>query len=353
MKIVQVLCIIFILGSFLPALDQPHWFFRTPDFIRLQTLAIQLVLLILLIYMGWRFSLFNWILAIALAGTMTYQLAKVLPYSSLWKHQSGPPMGNPISILGANVLQDNTNYQAFMDVVHQYNPDVVLVMETNQAWEDALTPLEQDYPHTVKIPLDNYYGMHLYSKRPLKNVEKAFQVEDDVPSIFCVVEGPYQVPIQLIGLHPAPPSPTENDTSSERDAELLLTGKRLQESGIPAVVFGDMNDVVWSRTTRLFKKMTDMMDPRVGRGFYPTYHAQYFFLRFPLDHLFHTPDLVVGKMERTPEFGSDHFAMYYEIHLAKGAPKPDPELEPEEEQEVDEIIEEGKEASKVKEREEE
>ena len=141
MKIVQVLCIIFILGSFLPALDQPHWFFRTPDFIRLQTLAIQLVLLILLIYMGWRFSLFNWILAIALAGTMTYQLAKVLPYSSLWKHQSGPPMGNPISILGANVLQDNTNYQAFMDVVHQYNPDVVLVMETNQAWEDALTPL--------------------------------------------------------------------------------------------------------------------------------------------------------------------------------------------------------------------
>ncbi len=104
-----------------------------------------------------------------------------------------------------------------------------------------------------------------------------------------------------------------------------------------------MNDVVWSRTTRLFKKMTGMIDPRVGRGFFSTYHADYFFLRFPLDHLFHTRDLYVGKMVRSKNFGSDHFAMYYEIHHKKKVQTPkNPKLNGDDKEEIEELIENGK-----------
>ncbi|MGB1451000.1 MAG: endonuclease/exonuclease/phosphatase family protein, partial [Marinirhabdus sp.] len=117
-------------------------------------------------------------------------------------------------------------------------------------------------------------------------------------------------------------SPTENETSKERDAELMIVGKKIRQKNMPAVVCGDMNDVVWSRIARLFKKMTGMVDPRTGRGFFPTYHAGHWFMRFPLDHLFHTKDLYVGKMKRTKNFGSDHFAMYYEIHHKKKAVTP-------------------------------
>src|SRR5690606_29125944 len=111
----------------------------------------------------------------------------------------------------------------------------------------------------------------------------------------------------------------------------------------PTVVCGDMNDVVWSRTTRLFKKMTGMVDPRVGRGFFSTYHAGYFFLRFPLDHLFHTRDLYVGKMIRSKNFGSDHFAMYYEIFQKKQKSTPkNPKLNGDDKEEIEELIKEGK-----------
>src|SRR5690606_30699492 len=144
-------------------------------------------------------------------------------------------------------------------------------------------------------------------------------------------------------LHPAPPSPTENDTSEERDAELMLTGKRIRDLDKPTVVCGDMNDVVWSRTTRLFKKMTGMIDPRVGRGFFSTYNANYFFLRFPLDHLFHTRDLYVEKMVRSKNFGSDHFAMYYEIfHKKKDQTTKNPKLNGDQKEEIEELIENGK-----------
>ena len=82
-----------------------------------------------------------------------------------------------------------------------------------------------------------------------------------------------------------------------------------------------------------------MVDPRMGRGFYSTYHAGYRFMRFPLDHLFHTKNLFVGRMERSAYFGSDHFGMYYEIHYKTSLPEPkNPKLSEDEHLEVNELI---------------
>lgn len=88
--------------------------------------------------------------------------------------------------------------------------------------------------------------------------------------------------------------------------------------------------------------MTGMIDPRVGRGFFPTYHAGYRMMRFPLDHLFHTPHLFVKKMERSSNFGSDHFGMYYEIHLKKKVVnKPKPVLDKEEKEKIESMSKEA------------
>lgn len=342
--VLYILTVFFTISPFFPATDWKHWFFRTADFVRLQSLCIQGVLLLLFLLLTEGFGIFDWILLLALAASMAYQTVKVFPYSSLYprKHEVFSHSDGSVSILAGNVLQTNDCYPDFIKEIKRFDPDLVLTMESNKTWENCLSEIEKDYPFTVKIPLENLYGMHLYSKTKLQNVEVNYQIEDDKPSIF------FDYPlgrknIRFYCLHPAPPSPTENKTSKEADAELLLTGKRIREKEMPTVVCGDMNDVVWSRTTRLFKKMTGMVDPRVGRGFFCTYHADYFFLRFPLDHLFHTKDLYVGRMERSKNFGSDHFAMYYEIHhqTKKNADKK-PKLNGDEEREVEETIDEGK-----------
>lgn len=341
--ILYILTIFFIINPFLPALNNPHWFFRIPDFVRVQSLFIQLALIVLLIFLEEEFTLLSWILVFALVGSMAYQFFKIIPYSSWYpqKKEKSESDGH-VSILAGNVLQTNSCYPDFLNEIKRFDPDLVLTMESNQEWEDCLSDIEQDYPYSVKVPLDNFYGMHLYSKIELKNAEIKFQIEDDKPSIFFDYPIKGNPPIFFCCLHPAPPSPTENETSKEADAELILTGKQIRDENKPTVVCGDMNDVVWSRTTRLFKKMTGMVDPRVGRGFFPTYNANYFFLRFPLDHLFHTEDLFVGKMMRSKYFGSDHFAMYYEIHHKRNVSTPaNPKMDNEEKEEVEEIIEEG------------
>ncbi len=125
--------------------------------------------------------------------------------------------------------------------------------------------------------------------------------------------------LRLHCLHPAPPSPTENASSSERDAELILLGKDLQNYADPVIVTGDLNDVAWSDTTRLFRKISGLLDPRVGRGFYNSYHAGIWFIRWPLDHLFHSSHFELSTMQRLPGFGSDHFAIYTELDYCAGS----------------------------------
>ena len=340
--ILYILTIFFIISPFFPATGNQHWFFRTADFVRLQSLFIQLLLLLLLIFLSEDHTAFSWILMGLLATSMIYQLFKVVPYSSLYpRRKDKRDSDGHVSILAGNVLQTNSCYPDFLNEIKRFDPDLVLTMESDKNWENCLADIEDKYPFSVKVPLDNFYGMHLYSKKKLENPEVKFQIEDDKPSIFFDYRTNGNT-ISFFCLHPAPPSPTENETSKEADAELILTGKIIRDLKKPAVVCGDMNDVVWSRTTRLFKKMTGMIDPRVGRGFFATYNANYFFLRFPLDHLFHTQDLFVGRMERSKNFGSDHFAMYYEIHHKKNVSTPkNPKMNGDDKEEVKDIIEEG------------
>ncbi|MDX1462662.1 MAG: endonuclease/exonuclease/phosphatase family protein [Marinirhabdus sp.] len=340
MIVLYILCIFFSISPFFPVFGSPHWFFRMPDFVRLQSIVLQLILLVLLAIFGWPLSTFEWILAIGLLASAVYQLVKVFRYSSLHpRKKPNFPSNGCVSILAANVFQDNHDFDSFLAEVKRFDPDIVLTMESNMAWQQGIISLEHDYPYSEKFPLENYYGMHLFCKKPLKNLTSQCQVEEDVPSIYFDYELDSGQDVFFACLHPAPPSPTENETSKERDAELMLTGHHIREVEKPTVVCGDMNDVVRSRTTRLFKKMTGMIDPRIGRGFFPTYHAGYWFMRFPLDHLFHTEDLFVKEMVRTKNFGSDHFGMYYEIHHKKKAPAAtNPELETEDKEEIEELL---------------
>lgn len=341
--ILYFLIALFSISPFLPATENPHWFFRTADFMRVQSIFMQLLLLVLFLYFEEVFTVYSWILLGCLLFSMFYQLAKVVPYSSWFPSKKNPSKSDgKITVFAGNVFQDNKNHQQFLDEIQRFDPEIVLAMETNKDWEKALSVLEKKYPFTVKVPQENYYGMHLYSKTELTNVAVNYQIEKDVPSIFFNYPLENGTQLFFACLHPAPPSPSENDTSEERDAELMLTGKHIRNLKTPAVVCGDMNDVVWSRTTRLFKKITGMTDPRIGRGFYSTYNAKYFFMRFPIDHLFHTKDLFVGKMQRSGFFGSDHFAMYYEIHYNYNAKTPSkPKLDEDEKEDVKEIIENG------------
>lgn len=155
--------------------------------------------------------------------------------------------------------------------------------------------------------------MAVYSRLPLENTKIQYLVEQGVPSIHTLARLPSGRPIRIHFIHPAPPSPSENTESSERDAELIMVGKSASQARIPTIVTGDLNDVAWSATTRLFRSASRMRDIRIGRGMFNTFHAMHWFMRWPLDHLFCSKHFELAEIRRLPKFGSDHFSMFVKL----------------------------------------
>ncbi len=313
-----VIALLPIIATIATILKFDQWWIRVFDFPRIQIVVLNLIALIgiaitISFEANWEYALL-----IILSLCLLYQCIKIFPYTTLAKkqviHFEGENPENTFAIMVSNVLTTNRKYQKLIDLVHQKKPDILLTLETDKQWEEALSELEEEYTYTVKIPLDNLYGMHLYSKLELQDAEVRNLVEDNIPSIRTWVKLKSGVKVRLYCLHPTPPSPTERDTSTNRDAELLMVGKEVEENDHTAIVIGDLNDVAWSRTTKLFQKISGLLDPRIGRGFFNTFHASYPLFRWPLDHIFHSDDFTLIEIHRLPNIGSDHFPMYTALH---------------------------------------
>lgn len=118
-----------------------------------------------------------------------------------------------------------------------------MLVETDQWWADRMNPLSESYPNQLLVPLENTYGMLLFSRFELVGAEVKYLVEKDIPSVHASIKLPSGALIRFHGLHPTPPVPAENPRSTERDKEILLVAKEVKKSKIPIIVAGDLNDV--------------------------------------------------------------------------------------------------------------
>ncbi|MBL7952377.1 MAG: endonuclease/exonuclease/phosphatase family protein [Flavobacteriales bacterium] len=269
----------------------------------------------------------------------------IVPYTPLGRRmvRRVTPLADeqPLTLLVCNVLQTNRDHASMAHLIAERKPDVVVLLETDEGWRAGIRHAVQDYEHRVEVPLANTYGMLLYARLPLAHHEVKYLVEKDIPSIIADVLYRGTV-VRLFILHPTPPVPQENETSTERDAEVLLVGRMAKAYDRPCIVLGDLNDVAWSRTTELFLKASGLLDPRRGRGMYNTFHAHYPFLRWPLDHFFVSSQfrLVNMRVERT--VGSDHFPMSLSVVLRPDDPSEELPIAAAEQREVSEKIAAGR-----------
>lgn len=343
--LIAFVVIILVVATVVPLTEANEWWIRAVGFPRLQ-IAVLAVTVAAVLAVFYRRSVAARITIGILAIAAIYQFIQIAPYTVLARTESHRATRmapqRSISLMVANVLMRNRNIEAFAAAVRASSPDVILLLEPDEWWAGQLRFLETIYPYVEREPLGNTYGMILMSRRRLVDVQIRHLVEDSIPSIRAGVELPSGEIIDLYGLHPRPPIPGSD--SDQRDAELIIVAREVRERKRPAIVAGDLNDVAWSQTTELFQEISGMLDPRVGRGMYNTYHARYFLLRYPLDHVFHTNHFRLIDMRRLEPIGSDHFPMYielsYEPENAEAQPHPAPE--PEDLRDAEENVREGR-----------
>jgi endonuclease/exonuclease/phosphatase (EEP) superfamily protein YafD len=313
-----------IAATVLPFFKSRHWAVRAFDFPRLQ-IAFAAGLWCTGALARWpRLERGDKRLLGVTAAALATQLLQIRPYTRLARREVMSGKGNSdLSILTANVLQQNRRTEVYRELISEWQPDVILLTETDEWWAKEMQYLKEMYPFVVECPLNNTYGMILYSRLELLNPEVRFLVKDEIPSIKTRVRLRNGGAMWLYAVHPEPPASRKPDKtprgSGPRDVELLLLAEELERMNEPTVVVGDFNDVAWSHTTRLFKRLSRLLDPRRGRGMFNTFHADYPVFRYPLDHLFHSEHMVLVDFHRGPYTGSDHFPIFAALQLAPEA----------------------------------
>ncbi len=329
LKLLLVVSLLALTGTLLSLLAADVWWLQVLDFLRFQFLiAHLLVLLGLALLLSWgrrqRQATRRWVLGTALPG-LVVQLYFLLPYAPL----APRPVPDATAAEAAdttarrrryevNVYQKNRRADLVLAQVQEQRPDVVLALETNQWWAEALRPLRRQYPYYLELPRANTYGMVLYSRLPLLAPEVRNLQQPNVPAIITGLRLPNGQAVRLFGVHPTPPVPDNHPTSvGMADVALVKVGQLVQQETAPALVLGDFNDVSWSFTTRMFEAAGQLHNVRLGRGMFNTFNANTLPLRWPLDHLFVTQQFRVVKLERLPSVGSDHFPLLAELVLVK------------------------------------
>ncbi|NDV90590.1 endonuclease [Alteromonas sp. 345S023] len=319
--LLDTLAILLIAVTFAPSLPSAHWLVRVWEFPRLQIFSLMLGVFVARAYME-GFALFTSpllaFLYIALLGCAIYQVFWIIPYTPLVPREvkkcKTPDKNKQISILSSNVYMPNNEFQKLLQHIDDTDPDIVVTLESNKKWQEALAPLNSSHPYQKHCPLENLYGMNLFSKYPLESAELQYLVEDDVPSFKVTFTKLGQL-VTVYFIHPKPPSPTENESAKPRDIELDVVGHTVSDYTTPVIVTGDLNDVAWSPTTRKFRKTSGLLDPRIGRGFYNTFHAHYPLVKWPLDHIFHSSDFELVEIKKLADIGSDHYPLLTRLQL--------------------------------------
>ncbi len=347
--IVLILCAIAIITAGLPLINSAAWWIRIFDFPRVQIAVLCLLAIILACFyldLKWIYKL---PLLIILAVSIVYQVQFIVVYTPLSKTKAKDSnkqsKENSFTLLVSNVRMENDDKKRFQAHVKKYNPDILLINEPDQAWAASLEKLDGDFPYSIKYPLDNTYGMILLSKLPLTESAVNFLVKEDIPSLFTRINLPSGSIIDFYGVHPEPPKPGSD--TYERDTELLIIGKKIRESKNPTIVAGDLNDVGWSATSKLFRKYSGLVDPREGRGLYNTYNVFVPLLRYPLDHIYYSKEFGLLSLKKLKDIGSDHFPLLIALNYEpdKNNTEGLEKTNAVEEAEVEEKIEDGKKES--------
>jgi endonuclease/exonuclease/phosphatase (EEP) superfamily protein YafD len=217
-----------------------------------------------------------------------------------------------LRLMSANVRTSNRNYERFLEAVRAADPDVLLVMEIDDGWLQALEAVRNHYPHVTSAPRPDNFGIGLLSKLPVEAQEIEYVGSAGVPSVQArlkVGDGT----VRVVGTHPLPPI---GKNSTLRNEQLSATADWVTAMDGPVILAGDLNITPWSPFFRRLLDRSGMRDSRRGFGVQATWPSSLGPAGIPLDHVLVSDGVYVKDRRVGPAFGSDHRPVIVDLIIA-------------------------------------
>lgn len=223
-----------------------------------------------------------------------------------------------ISLLLSNVLSSNHRYDLLLNEIETKKPDFIIVLELSPQWANALKPIEEHYPHNKIIPRTDNFGIALYSKYPLHDIEVIDFAHNSIPSISAKYQIHNNKHVQIIATHPLPPmnaSLAEQQIVHLKKLATFINKPRKEDTRI--LLAGDFNSTPWSPHYKKLLQQTDLANTRQGFGIYPSWPTglKSPFLQIPLDHIFVSKNIHAKAFKTLQSVGSDHLPIFVKLEI--------------------------------------
>jgi endonuclease/exonuclease/phosphatase (EEP) superfamily protein YafD len=248
-------------------------------------------------------------LAIALVLLVCLNYTFVLP---LYFGKPGPAESKTIRAMLMNINAGNGNTDLVLDAIKMAAPDLLLLEEVTPKWAHELEVLNETYRYRISEPQDGCFGMMLLSKVPLEHSQVVEIGNAGVPSIITEAYFPSGT-VSIIGTHPLPPGGTEY--SRQRNEQLAALPRYVKEQNYPVLLIGDLNTTPWSPYFQTLEKESGLKNSMQGFGHQPSWPSGNAFLRIPLDHVLHSPEITIHNRMIGRKIGSDHLPVIVDFTL--------------------------------------
>jgi endonuclease/exonuclease/phosphatase (EEP) superfamily protein YafD len=237
-----------------------------------------------------------------------------LVLSVLWPGEKATPQaGARLRLAAINVHTSNHRSDLVLEFLRSVDADAILLMEVNERWMDALSPLKATYPHLIAEPREDNFGIALFSRLPLTNSSVIEPGSVQVPSIATdMTVGAHSV--HLLCTHPLPPGSSEY--ARLRNEQLQQIAGYVRRRNSPVIVLGDLNVTPWSPYFSGLLRDSGLKNTSQGRGLFESWPAWLPLGRIPLDHCLVSRSIQVINKQLGPRVGSDHLPVVIELQVA-------------------------------------
>ncbi len=215
-------------------------------------------------------------------------------------------------IVCINLLSSNSQFEDVENYIKQKNPDLIVLQEFNTLWQLMLEPKLSDYQYRLTMPRDDNFGIAVYSKLIVSELEELKIGDAGVPSIHgdIVLD---TTKVRLITTHPLPPVDTWY--FDHRNTQLSELGTLVSQLDREVIVIGDLNTSSFSTHFKNLISISELIDTRKGFGQLTTWPTWFNLAQTTLDHCLVTKGISVRSREVGVDLGSDHLPIFVELGI--------------------------------------
>lgn len=213
-------------------------------------------------------------------------------------------------IVCINLLSSNRQFEDVEEYIKQTDPDLIVLQEFNNLWQMMLEPKLKAYKYRLTIPRADNFGIAVYSKINISELEELKIGDAGVPSIQGdILLGSSTV--RLITTHPLPPVDTWY--FDHRNTQLSELGTLVSVLDHEVIVIGDLNTSSFSTHFKELISKSGLIDTRKGFGQLTTWPTWFNLARTTLDHCLVSKGISVKSREVGEDIGSDHLPIFVEL----------------------------------------